>query len=71
MSNFFENSNFRPLDFLRQNPILFKGRVSRDFGGLQMILLDRILVPDVLLEVLFSFSYCFFNFLVFSGLSYY
>ena len=29
----------------------FKGIVSRDFGGLQMILMDRIYVPDVPLEV--------------------
>ena len=39
----------------RQNG--FKGIVSRDFGGLQMILMDRIGVPDVLLKV-----YSFFNF---------
>ena len=32
---------------------LFKGIVSRDFGGLQMILMDRIVVPDVPLEVFF------------------
>ena len=31
--------------------IPFKGIVSRDFEGLQMILMDRIGVPDVLLEV--------------------
>ena len=29
----------------------FKGIVSRDFGGLQIILMDRIYVPDVSLEV--------------------
>ena len=29
----------------------FKGIVSRDFDGLQMILMDRINVPDVSLEV--------------------
>ena len=38
-----------------------KGIVSRDFGGLQMILMNRIGVPDVPLEVYsffkFSFSY--------------
>ena len=34
-----------------------KGIVSRDFGGLQMILMDRIVVPDVPLEV-----YSFLNF---------
>ena len=28
-----------------------KGIVSRDFGGLQMIWMDRIVVPDVPLEV--------------------
>ena len=37
--------------------ILFKGIVSRDFGGLQMILINRIGVPDVPLEV-----YSFLNF---------
>ena len=31
--------------------VQFKGIVSRDFGGLQMILMDRIYVPDVPLEV--------------------
>ena len=36
---------------------LFKGIVSQDFGGLQMILLNRIGVPDVPLEV-----YSFLNF---------
>ena len=30
---------------------LFKGIVSRDFEGLQLILMDRIRVPDVPLEV--------------------
>ena len=35
----------------------FKGIVSRDFGGLQMILIDRIGVPNVLLKV-----YSFLNF---------
>ena len=30
---------------------LFKGIVSRDFEGLQMILMDRIGIPDVPLEV--------------------
>ena len=34
-----------------------KGIVSRDFGGLQMILMDRIGVPDVPLE-----AYSFLNF---------
>ena len=29
----------------------FKGIVSRDFGGLQMILMDRIYVPDVPQEI--------------------
>ena len=29
----------------------FKGIVSRDFGGLQIILMDRINVPDVPLQV--------------------
>ena len=36
--------------------LYFKGIVSRNFGGLQMILMDRIGVPDVPLEV-----YSFFN----------
>ena len=39
---------------------LFKGIVSRDFGGLQMILLNRIGVPDVLLEV---YSFLIFVFI--------
>ena len=30
---------------------LFKGKVSRDFEWLQMILMDRLCVPDVSLEV--------------------
>ena len=30
---------------------LLKGIVSRDFGGLQMILINRLCVPDVPLEV--------------------
>ena len=30
-----------------------KGIVSRDFGGLQMILMDRIVVPDAPLKVYF------------------
>ena len=34
-----------------------KGIVSRDFGGLQVISMDRIVVPDVPLEV-----YSFLNF---------
>ena len=33
----------------KYNPI--QGIVSRDFGGLQMISMDRIVVPDVPLEV--------------------
>ena len=35
--------------------IVLKGIVSQDFGGLQMILMDRIVVPDVLLNVFFYF----------------
>ena len=35
----------------------FKGIVSRDFGGLHIILMDRIGVPDVPLKV-----YSFLNF---------
>ena len=39
----------------------FKGIVSRDFGGLQMILMDRIGVPDVpLKDYIFSNSYIVF-----------
>ena len=37
--------------------IVLKGIVSRDIGGLQMISMDRIVVPDVPLEV-----YSFLNF---------
>ena len=37
----------------------FKGIVSRDFGGLQMILMDIIGVPDVLLEVYFFLNFRF------------
>ena len=43
------------LKSLFKNPL--KGIVSRDFGGLQMILVNRIVVPDVLLDV-----YLFLNF---------
>ena len=52
----------------------FKGIVSRDFEGLEMILMDRTCVPDVPLEV-YSFLYFhldrFFDFLVYIGLSLY
>ena len=37
----------------------FKGIVSRDFGGLQMILMDRIGVPDVPLKVYSFLNFCF------------
>ena len=37
----------------------FKGKVSRDFGGLQMILINRIGVPDVPLEVYSFLNFCF------------
>ena len=37
------------LDILKIN--VLKGIVSRDFGGLQMILMNRAWVPDVPLEV--------------------
>ena len=37
----------------------FKGIVSRDFGGLQMILINRIGVPDVPLEVYSFLNFCF------------
>ena len=36
-----------------------KGIVSQDFGGLQMILMDRIGVPDVQLEVYSFLNFCF------------
>ena len=38
-------------------PTLFKGIVSRDFGWLQMIIINRLCVPDVPLDV-----YSFLNF---------
>ena len=37
----------------------FKGIVSRDFEGLQMILMDRIGVPDVPLEVYYFLNFRF------------
>ena len=53
----------------------FKGIVSRDFGGLHIILMDRIGVPDVPLEVYYFLNLhlhiVFFNFYVYSGLSFY
>ena len=36
---------------IKMSSASFKGIVSRDFGGLQMILMERIFVPDVPLEV--------------------
>ena len=36
-----------------------KGIVSRDFGGLQMILMNRIVVPDVPLDVYLFLNFCF------------
>ena len=41
-----------------------KGIVTRDFGGLQMILMDKIGAPDVPLKVyfFFYFSHCFSSF---------
>ena len=45
--------------------VLLKGIVSRDFGGLQMIIMDRAKVHDIPLKVyflLFYFLYCFFSF---------
>ena len=52
--------------FIRINCATLKGIVSRDFGGLQMILIDRLCVPDVPLNV-YSFlklhlNIVFFNF---------
>ena len=38
---------------------IFKGIVSRDFGGLQMILMNRTWVPDVPLEVYSFLNFCF------------
>ena len=43
----------------RQSTCAFKGIVSRDYGGLQMILMDGACVPDVPLEVYF-FSHIVF-----------
>ena len=43
--------------FVFLSHLSFKGIVSRDFGGLQMILMNRTWVPDVPLEV-----YSFLNF---------
>ena len=43
-----------------QGSIVFKGIVSRDFGGLQMIWMVRICVPDVPLEV---YSFLIFIFI--------
>ena len=34
-----------------------KGIVTRDFGGLQMILMDKIGAPDVPLKVFFFFTF--------------
>ena len=51
-----------------------KGIVTRDFGGLQMILMDRIGVPDVPLEAYSFLNFCFhivIKFKVLSGLSFY
>ena len=42
-----------------KNKLLFKGIVSRDFGGMQMILMDRIGVPDIPLEVYSLKKFCF------------
>ena len=36
-----------------------KGIVSRYFGGLQMIFMDRIVVPDIPMEVYFFASFLF------------
>ena len=50
--------------------VKFKGIVSHNFGGQQIILLDRAKVPDVLRKGYFfnfTFSYCLFKFSVFSG----
>ena len=52
----------------------FKGIVSRDFGGLQMILMDGAWVPEVFAEgfvFVFSFSNSFSKSKVLSGLSFY
>ena len=54
----------------------FKGIVSRDFGGLQMILMDRIGVLDVPLKVYSFLNFCFHiviycKFKVLSGLRFY
>ena len=36
-----------------------RGIVSRDFGWLQMILMDKAWVLDIPLEFFFTFPYCF------------
>ena len=49
--------------------ISIKGIVSRDFGGLQMILMDRIGAPDVSLEVYSFLNFRFHIFFKFKDLS--
>ena len=53
----FSNWGFHLIPNFVSAKLHFKGIVSRDFGGLQMILMNRIGVPDVPLEV-----YSFLNF---------
>ena len=49
-----------------------KGIVTRDFGGLQMILMDKIGAPDVPLKVFFfTFSYCYYSFKTSVGKSFF
>ena len=43
-----------------QDSLKVKGIVSRDFGGLQMILMDRIWVPDVPLEAYSVLNFRFY-----------
>ena len=48
-------------EYLYHQVLKLKGIVSRDFGGLQMILVNRIGIPDVPLEV---YSFLNFRFLI-------
>ena len=41
-------------------PDCFKGIVSRNFGGLQIVLMNRAWVSDVLLEVYLILNFCFY-----------
>ena len=58
MPNFVFKKSLHPIDHERRIAKL-KGIVSRDFGGLQMILVNGIGVPDVPLEVYSFLNYRF------------